>query len=82
MILIAVLGFLAGVVFKTQALQSITVGFDDRNVRGGKHAYDILSWEAKEKALLRERMKQMEKMKQEQLKKVQEAQEKTPDKNK
>jgi len=72
MVLIAILGFSVGIIFKTQALQSITIGFDDKNVVGARQDYNIASIEAQQRTLQKEKIKQQE----EQIKKMEEEQNK------
>ncbi len=72
LVLVAILGVLAGVVIKTQALQSITIGFDDGKLVGGQQSYDLEKIVAQAKAKQKEQMKKQE----EQMKKMQEEQEK------
>ncbi len=70
MVLIFILGLLLGIFFKTQALRTITIGFDDRKVVGGKHQYDLQNMINKERAKEKEILKKQE----EQMKKLEESQ--------
>lgn len=48
-ILIFIIGLLLGVMIKAEALKSLSIGFSDYKVKGGKQGYDVMAIEKKMK---------------------------------
>ena len=59
-VLILIIGFLLGVMLKTESLKRVAIGFNDYKITTGKQGYDI---EAIEKKLLDDNKKAMEEAK-------------------
>lgn len=49
MILILIIGLLLGIMIKAEALKSLSIGFSDYRVKGGKQGYDTVAIEKKMK---------------------------------